>query len=642
MSKALVQYAVTPAVVERFLRKTLPFCDLDAGILERISRRWVIDYYPKGTTILMQDVTDVNYLHLIQKGGVKTYVTSADTVSTLTDYGGEGSTFGAMAMIRGHKSDFNVETVEDTFCFLLAKEDFLELMEDNPRFAKYYLDTFSDDLVCAAYSELRCEKIRARTQDSLFLFNSRVTELVRNAPEIVPASTSIRHAAQRMSVLGIGSVLVHDEAGDIAGIVTDKDLRSKVVASGLDPDSPVGVIMTTPVHTIHADLPCFDALLKIVSERIDHLAVESRRQIVGVVSARDIMVSQGVSPLYIFREAASQRKFEGLYDLAKKLPILVRRLIEEGAKAGNITKMISLLSDKIQNRLLTLLTEQMGPPPAAFAWLALGSEGRNEQIFPADQKNAIVYKDPADKWEEHAVDVYFETFAQLAVEHLGACGYPRSDDGITASKPRWRKPYSMWCDCFVEWVSSPQPNDVSAAIDFFDFRPNHGDLPLGHDLRHRLTSQAERHYVFLMHLAGECLRNWPPLSFFRHFVVEKDGEHKNQLDLRARGVLPFVDFARLMALRYGIEETNTLERLELLAQRGRISREFYEDMREAYEFQSQLILVHQLHMIETGLTPETFIEPAVLSDLEKRTLKDAFAVINRMLAFIKHEFPGAT
>lgn len=641
MSDATIPYTVTPMVVERFLRKTLPFCDLDEDILERISRLWVIDYYPQGTTILMQGVTDVNYFHLIQKGGVKTFVTNADTVSSLTDYGGEGTTFGALSIIRGHKSDITVETVEDTFCFLLGKQDFLALIQDYPRFGRYYLNTFSEDLVCAAYSELRCEKIRDRRQDSLFLFNSQVRELVKNPPEIVSETTSVRKAAQRMSSLGIGAVLVQDQSESVVGVVTDKDLRSKVVACGLDPDSPVRDIMASPVHAIHGDSQCFDALLRIVSEGVDHLAVEGHRKILGVVSAQDIMVFQGSSPWYLLKEAASERKLEGLSDLNRKLPILVRRLIEEGAKAGNITKMISLLGDRIQDRVLTLLTEELGPPPLPFAWLSLGSEGRKEQVFPTDQDNGLIYQDPDDKWQQHDAEVYFAAFARNAVERFEACGYPQCKGEIMASNARWCKPYSVWRNYFDEWISTPQPKEVSVATSFFDFRPGFGTVKLGHELRGRLTSQVQRHYSFLMHLAGDCLRNCPPLSFFRDSIVEKNGEQTNRLDLKLRGIVPFVDFARLMALRYGIEETNTLARLELLAQQGRISREFYEDMREAYEFQSQLILVHQLERVETGLIPETYIEPAALSDLEKKTLKEVFSVINRMLAFIRHEFPGA-
>jgi CBS domain-containing protein len=144
----------------------------------------------------------------------------------------------------------------------------------------------------------------------------------------------------------------------------------------------------------------------------------------------------------------------------------------------------------------------------------------------------------------------------------------------------------------------------------------------------------------MLHMAGDCLQDWPPLSFFRNFIVEKDGRQRNRLDLKSRGILPFVNFARLMALRHGVSETNTLARLRLLLEKGCFSRQFYMEVREAYEFLTQLVLVRQLEMVESGLLPESYINPSDMSDLEKRMLKDVFAVVNRMLAHIKQEFPS--
>ena len=141
-----------------------------------------------------------------------------------------------------------------------------------------------------------------------------------------------------------------------------------------------------------------------------------------------------------------------------------------------------------------------------------------------------------------------------------------------------------------------------------------------------------------MFLAKDCLQGKPPLSFFRNFIVEKDGAHKNRLDLKTRGLTPLVDFARLLALAHGLRETNTLDRLRALNDAGHIPKDLYTDTREAYEFQMQLRLVHQMRMMEAGLTPNNFIDPADLSDLEKQTLKEAFAVISRVQSYIKSEF----
>lgn len=631
-------YSVAPRMILDFFAKTLPFSDLDSEELDNLSRHCLIKYYPKGTIILRQDISEVTYLRLVQKGGVKVYFQADDTVATLRDFGGEGSAIGALSIVMGDKADLTVEAVEDTFCFLLERQAFLDLIQQNPRVAQFYLQGLSEDYIYDAYCELRSEKVRARKEEALYLFNTKIQALIKTPPEIVAVTTSIQEAARRMADRGIGSVLVQNPAGGITGIVTDEDLRTKVVAKGLSYDLPVTQIMASPVHTISAQAICFDALLKIIRDQYDHLVVEQRKQIIGVITAHDIIAYQGALPLYLFREIASEKDLENLYALSDKFPAAVRTLIEDGAKGGSISRVITLLNDCIIGRVLDLLIERLGPPPAPFSWLTLGSDGRKEQTFRTDQDNALVYQDPADTHEGQTAEVYFQTFAELATEHLVDCGYPRCKSGIMASNPTWCKPYSVWENYYDAWMTSPEPKEVALAAIFFDFRPAYGDKALGTALRRKLTEQAQRQHTFLSYLASDCLRHWPPLSFFRNFIVEKNGEHKNRLDIKTRGLIPFVNFARLMALRHGIEETNTLDRFRMLAENGNISEGFYCDVREAYEFQMQLKLVHQLKMVEAGLTPDSFIEPGELSDLERKTLKEAFAVIDRMLAHIKQEF----
>ncbi|MBI4964300.1 MAG: cyclic nucleotide-binding/CBS domain-containing protein [Desulfomonile tiedjei] len=624
----------------QFLGKTLPFKDLDSPSLERLATRWVIDYFPKGSLIFEQGVTEVTHLFLIQKGGVKAYLTRPDTVKVLVDFGGEGAAFGASSLIRGHKADLNVEAVEDTFCFLLARGDFLKLMQSNPRLSHYYLTSFSEDFVLAAYSELRQDRVKAKNQERLYLFNKRVQDLVKGPVEAIAPSATVQQAAARMSAKRIGSLLVRDDAGSLIGIVTDKDLRSKVVAKGLDPGCSVADIMASPVQTIPARSLCFDAMLAIMQRQVGHLVVEHQDEIVGVVTAHDIVLSQGSSPVNLFKEIASQTRIEDLHELSRKIPFLVRSLIEEGGKAPNITRIITVLNDSLLDRLFSLLRLDFGPPPVPFCWLMLGSEGRKEQTFRTDQDNSLVYQDPRDPDERRQAESYFEAFVPQAVDHLIACGYPPCKNETAASNPRWCKPYSTWESYFSEWVSTPDPHEVRRARVFFDFRGGHGHSALADGLREKFATLARHQHTFLVHLAGDCLLDLPPLSFFRNFIVEKDGERSNRLDLKNRGLLPIVNFARLMALCHGIQETNTFARMELLAKQGHIPADLYADIREAYEFQTQLNLVHQLRMAESGQAPDSFIDPGDLSDLERKTLKDAFSVINRLRGFIKEAFPS--
>jgi CBS domain-containing protein len=297
-----------------------------------------------------------------------------------------------------------------------------------------------------------------------------------------------------------------------------------------------------------------------------------------------------------------------------------------------------VLNDLILENLLSMLQDELGPPPTQFCWLLMGSEGRREQTIKTDQDNALIYRDPRNDKEAKVCEDYFARFGEKAVEHLKKCGYSADPFGLMASNPKWRMPFSKFRDYLEHLILLPEPDEVLHATIFFDFRSGYGHRSIADALRDHVSTHAKRQDVFLRHLAQDCLTKRPPLSFFRNFIVEKDGEHKNTLDLKEKSMVQFVDFARVLALKHGIKETNTLERLRLLGEAGHISRDLHDEAHEAYEFLMQLRIVHQLSRINQGKEPNNNIDPGDLSDLEKRTLKEAFGVIGKLHTHLKDEF----
>lgn len=627
-----------PAVIE-FLKNTVPFTTLDDDTLVNLAERFSGVSFPSGTVVFRQDVDEVDHFYLIFSGRLKTYLTGDDGTVTLLDFRGRGGYFGALAIIRGSKANFSVETLEQTVCLSVEKEVFVDLLQNHPQFSQHYLKTFSEDLATTAYAQLRTIKVADRSPDGFHLHSKNVGEVIGRPAEFLHAGQTIQQAAQRMSELEIGSVLIHDPSGDVVGIVTDKDLRKKVIATGLDCNLPVGTVMSSPVKRIPFNTLWFDALLHMMKERVYHLAVERDDEIVGVVSVRDFMLQAGASPLYLFREIESQRTIEGLYFLSEKIPRVVRSLVEEGARSNNITRIISVLNDQIVHRMLTMLDAEMGPAIQPFCWITFGSEGRKEQTFKTDQDNAIIYQTPPDDPEAiKDARLYFRRFGKEAIRHLEACGYPLCPGKMMASNPKWRKPYRTWREYFDRWIDTPEPEEVLRATIFFDFRPVYGRMEFGEDLRDHLTGRARSEGIFLLHLAKDFLSGRSPLTIFKAFQVEKEGKHKNCLDLKKQGLTPFVNFARLMALRHGIQETNTLERIEALAKGDLIPRALYLETRDAYEFQMQLRLVHQLRLLEANQPANNFVDPTELSDVEKQTLKESLSVIGRIQSHVKSEF----
>ncbi len=628
-----------PASIRRFLERTLPFHELPAAALDRLAVEFRVDFFPKGMRVLRQGESPVDFLHIVRSGGVKVYFTDPQGAVTLKDFRGEGAYFGALGILRDSKANFSVETVEDTFCLFLPKEMFRRLLREHTSFAGYFLKSFSEELIDTAYSALRVDGLRGVTEDRFHLFTLTAADVIKRLPESITGSESAQAAAKRMSVLGVGSLLVTDPGGETVGILTTKDLRARIVSAGLDYSTHVSDVMSSPLHAIPADAGCFAALLTMMRLNAHHLPVRRGDAIIGVVTAHDLMVHQSASPVRLLREIQTESRIEGLHRIARNAPYVVKSLVEQGAKANDICKVITVINDHIAVKLIGLIHAELGPEPCAFSWITFGSEGRKEQTFKTDQDNALIYETPAEDPESQKIArMYFRTLAAQVITHLEQCGYPPCPGRMMASNAKWRKPYVVWKNYFEHWMTTPEPQQMLHAKIFFDFRHVFGHHRPAGDLRDYLTIEAPERGLFLMHLAKDCLSGKAPLTFFRNFVVEKDGEHKNRLDLKTRGLVPFVDFARVMALKHGIKETNTLTRLRLLDEAGHIPHELYTETRDAYEFQMQLRLVGQLRMLDRDEPPHNYIDPAELSEPEKQTLKQAFSVIDDIRSYVRDEF----
>ena len=637
MAKPNDVYTAQASELVPFLKKTLPFSDLPGEVLSRLARTCTIDFHPKGTTLLVQGETSITHVLIIRSGAVKLFMPRDQGDEKPIDYRGEGQAVGALGAIRDAPASLGAVTMEDTFCFKIPAAEFRQLIKAHPAVAQYYLHSFSEDYISKAFSELRRQHADLCASSPLYLFSSRVDSVVKRSPVMIASGRSIRDAARIMVAEGIGSLLVTDPRGKVAGIVTDKDMR-RAVADGEAHDAPVEYVMSSPLATVSHREACFDALLDMMRRQIHHLGVTRDGEVTGMVTSHDIMLLSGRSPVSLFREIMAVRDISGLYPLSQKVPMTVGGLIEEGAKAGNITRMITVLNDLILEKLLNMLQDELGPPPLPFCWILMGSEGRKEQTFHTDQDNALVYRDPTSEEEAAQAQDYFTRFTEAAINHLVHCGYPLCSGGMMASNPKWRQPFTVCRDYFERMILRPEPMEVLHSTIFFDFRPGYGAASLGDALRNHVTLHASREDVFLRHLARDCLTARVPLSFFRGFIVQKNGEHKDTLDIKTQGLVPFVDFARLFALKHSIRETNTLDRLALLKERRHVAPDLVVEAVEAYEFLMQLRLVHQMAQINQGKEPDNHLNPASLSDLEKQTLKEAFGVISGLHAFTKDVF----
>jgi CBS domain-containing protein len=609
-----------------FLSSVPPFQFLDEAGLKTIAQNVSMDFYPKGVTILKQNDPASEHLRIIKKGGIKVTIVSEDGEEVIIDYRGEGDTFGFLSLIGKDKVRANIIAIDDTICYLLDKEHAYRLMNSYPVFTEYFLKSHLTKYIDRTFSEMHNKSMFYGGSDRI-LFTSRVGDIAIKGLVAVHEDATIQEAAQIMAHHKVSSLLIYDMNNFPMGIITDRDLREKVVAKGRSVSDQVKSIMSLPLIRVDANDYCFEAVLKMIKYNIHHVLVVRDGILRGVVTNHDLMLLQGTSPLSFAKDIENQHSLDGLAPLSNKLNKIISLLLKEGAKASNITKIISELNDRLVKKVLEIAEKKFGEPPVPYCWIAYGSEGRKEQTFKTDQDNAIIYEDPKTPEQEEAVKNYFPGFAVFVRDGLVKCGFPPCEANFMASNPQWCQPLSVWKKYFLAWITMPNPEALLKSLILFDFRGLYGTLSLAAELRDYLNRHLKDQNLFLAMLAGVILKNRPPLGFFKSFVVEKGGEHKDELNLKIRGIGPLVDLIRLFALESGIQETASLERLNALRETHPIVIELGGEMEQAFEFITLLRIHHQLDQMEQQVPLDNFINPSKLSNLERKSLKDSFQLI---------------
>ncbi|MCK9420939.1 MAG: DUF294 nucleotidyltransferase-like domain-containing protein [Nitrospirae bacterium] len=612
-----------------FLKKVPPFQFLGDTDLQAVARNLSMEFYPKDLVIMRQDGPPSDALRIIKKGGVKIVLVSDDGGEAVIDYRGEGETFGFLSMVGKDRVRTNVVAVDDTICYLLGQEMVRKLLDANRSFTEFFLQSHITRYIDKTYREMQDKSMFYGGSDRL-LFTTQVGDMAVKNVVSTQEDTSIREAAQIMSEQSISSIVIRDRNGLPTGMVTDRDLREKVVARGRSVGEPVKNIMSTSLIRVDARDYCFEAVLKMIKYNIHHILVIKDGHLTGVITNHDMMMLQGTSPLSLTKDIESQQTIEGLIPVSKKINGIVGLLLKEGAKASNITKVITEINDRLVRKVLECAERKHGKPPVAYCWIGYGSEGRKEQTFKTDQDNAIITADPATEAEAEAAKIYFSVFAEFVRDSLLQCGFPTCPANYMASNPQWCQPIKVWKKYFSTWISTPTPEAVLNCVAFFDFRPMYGETSLAELLRDHLSALLKDQKVFLGYLANMAIKNQPPIGFFKSFVVEKGGVHKDELNLKIKGLAPLVDILRLFALEKGIRETSTMERIETLRSMHTIVEEYADDFEQAFEFIMLLRIHHQYEQIRNGVAPDNFINPNLLSNLEKRSIKGAFHLISKI------------
>jgi CBS domain-containing protein len=539
-----------------------------------------------------------------------------------------------LAAVAARRPAINVySAVDDVKVWRLASADFSALLLSSCEFNRFVLDHVAG-LLHEARNQIEVQ-FGQRNADQQTL-NSQLTAFLRSNVVRVAPTTAIREAMETMVKAKVGSVVVADDDGKPVGIFTQSDALRRVVVPGHAVTAPIAEVMTAPPATISTHATAYDAMLAMAMQRIRHLViVDAEQRIAGVVSERDLFAMQRIGLRNVRKVIEGAADIEALARAAGDVRRLCLNMLGQGVNAEKLTQFISGLNDSLTRRVIEICLARHDLRDVNWAWLAFGSEGRDEQTFSTDQDNGIIFAGPAGM-DREALRQRFLDFAREVNEGLARCGFPLCKGNIMASNPLWCLSADEWQERFTQWIRVPEPEALLNATIFFDFRTLHGDESLARELRAWLLDMTAGAKLFLRFMAENAVKATPPLGMIRDFVFDNNAEFPHTLDLKAFGARPFVDAARIIALSHGIPHSSTVERLRAADEKKLLGNDDIEAMIEGFFFIQQLRLANQ----RAGTPPgaENRVNPDKLNELDRQVLKEAFKQSKRLQSRLQLEF----
>lgn len=493
------------------------------------------------------------------------------------------------------------------------------------------------------FHEIEAQAARAPpARVETYPFRRRVSQAMESPAVTLPLTATAREAATTMGEAQTSSVVVSGPEG-VQGIVTEKDLIQRVLARNLDPDRVrLSEVMSTPIVTLPSDAYLYNALGLMRRRHVRHLPVVDSGRLVGVVSMRALMALGTNATLELAEAIDGARSFEHLGDAQRQSLSVCADLLDEGAPSEEVSRLLSHINRDIHRRALELSILEMeeegrGRPPLPFCFIVMGSHGRAENHFSTDQDHGMILADyPVEDWA--LVEPYFMELADKVSEGLARAGFTLCTGHVMSRNPVWRKPAREWKEQILGWYAEPNSNAVRYTTLFYDFQPIWGDAGLAQDLRAFITRGIQRNFQLLRSLYREASKHRVPLTFFKNFITERSGPHKGQMDLKRSGLLFVVECSRILALRHGVGETGTIERLDALARAGAIPADEAEFVQTAYRTLCHFRLTAQAKQLRQGLPPDNYIDPQALPIQQRYLLRHALEATERLQGMVHSSF----
>ncbi|WP_339894825.1 DUF294 nucleotidyltransferase-like domain-containing protein [uncultured Algibacter sp.] len=614
-----------------FLKAFPPFSMLSRTQLLAICKSVDVHYLEKDTHLFVAKKPVENQFYVVKDGAIGLF---REDTNTLVDECDEGDIFGLRALMRKGNYKLSAKAIEESIVYSVSAELLEDYITTNPEASTFLMSSFAANIRYIESNPLQLENQTENIQD---FFEEQSASYSKNPVSCSP-KTTIREAALKMTNKRVGSIIITENNKPL-GIITDKDLRIKIATGLVSIDDSVTKIMSSPVITFHENITVAEAQIAMIKHRITHLCITKdgtpNSELKGLLSEHDIVVIRENNASVLVKEVKRATTPKQLQQIRQRAHEVLKRYIKQQIPITFATKIISAINESITQRIIDLAIAKMpAPPPTSFSWLAIGSQGREEQLLLTDQDNALVFNNIPDS-EYAKTQTYFLELSAKITHDLNIVGFEFCPADMMASNSKWCLSVSQWEAQFKEWITKPDQDNLMLCTIFFDFEYVYGDKDLVSLMAKGIFESIDSYDIFLNFLGLNALKNPPPLSFFRQFLVEHNGEHKDQFDIKARAMMPLVDAARLLVLSKNIKaQNNTILRYEKLAELEPQNKDVYLACRDSFKKLLRFRTEQGLFNNNSG----RFIDLQSLSKANRLELKNCFKTVKEVQELIQTRF----
>jgi len=622
-----------------FLKQYPPFNNLTFEELTIVATSIRVVSLAKHKTLFQINDVPHDSFYVVASGVINLSVVS-DAEETLLNKCVEGDIFGLRPFFAKNNYMMTAKAREESIVYAIPIATFRPFVAKNAEVLNFLLESFAHNSNNPADRENKGKLISDNVifsgggQSEIQYFQSLV---YNKLPLRTSRASLVKDVAQLMTDNLMDCVIII-ENGLPVGIVTDNDMRSKIATGRYPITIAVDKIMASPVIAVPESISLAEAQLLILKNNVSHLCVtldgSDSSEVKGVISQHDLIVAQASNPGVLIKEIKRSQDGKDLKKVRNKLTELIQTSMVKNLPLSHISNVASEITLAIIKRSVELAILELGSPPARFAWLSIGSQGRKEQLLLTDQDHILVFEDvAADKYRD--VKDYFLKLAKKATSTLEKVGYEPCPHGHISSNILWCKSLTDWVKQYTNWMKTPGEKSNEIASIFFDYEIAFGEVRIEEAITDVIFKNSGNNRLFFDYLGNDALRKPAPLSFFKKFNVEEEGPHKDKFDIKTRALMPLIDSARLFCLSLNIKGiNNTFLRFKQLAIVDPKHSEIYLNCAEAFLVLSRIRTAEGLKTDSDG----QYINLEELSKVDREKLKNAFAPMKDLEELIKDRF----